>query len=209
MNNFQLLRIKLNNKPFLKFSKTHGGRDFLLSYPAVNFRGITIDSHCTLHTPNDRVTFKTTSIKEHGTENLLMYANSVKDNQSFKDKVIYNKATNSVSEIDLYKGKAFHISQDRVTYVFSIALHLKNDSVDEFFLKSRTTDEKFLEVKNIVVPQDKDGKVTIKYGIGKGTGFKLESYFGNVDDYIFIEEKNHMNVPYTFFFGIYYSFPEL
>lgn len=60
-----LLRIKINDFNFLQL-KLINNKDFIFSIPKTNVASQQLNTHFTLHTQNDVVTWKTTSFVKNG-----------------------------------------------------------------------------------------------------------------------------------------------
>lgn len=199
-----ILRIKINGKSLIKFSKQHSSRDFLISYP-IGYQGETeFESHFTFHTPNGRITFKITSFKKSGQELMPKIFSLYKNHPLYKNKTL-------PTGLDLFKDLGLlDFKNPKEIYPWGqIALNLKDSSLDKYFKGSKTSDDKFKVVKDIIIPVDRDDKVTIKFGIAKNFSGNLATLKGHYNDIVRVEESNHMGDIYTFFFFIEYSFPNV
>lgn len=186
-----LLRIKINSKSLIKFSKQHAGRDFLLSYP-ITYQGTTeIESHITFHTPNGRRTFKITSLKN-------------KDNELIPKK-LFSKGLDLFNKLELLEFK----DSTEIYPWAKISLNLKDSSLDKYFKSPKTPDNEFKHVKNIIIPEPKEDKVTIKFGIAKNFTGNRDKFNEKYDDLVIIDNQNHEGNAYTFFFFIEYNFPQI
>lgn len=199
-----ILRIKINGESLIKFSKQHGGRDFLISYPLIHQGESESENHFSFHTPNGRITFKVTSLKDKGKETLTQAVALVKNNPLYKNKIV-------PSGLDLFKElKLLDFKNPKEIYPWGkIALNLKDSILNEFFGPTKTPDREFKVVKNIEIPSEKDDQITIKFGIAKNFSGDLTGLKGRYDDIVQVEEYNHIGDKYTFFFFIEYSFPNI
>lgn len=201
--NNNLLRIKVNGKNLIKFTRQHGGRDFLITYPTIYQNETETQNHFTFHSPNGRITLKITSVKLDGQEMLSNIILLAKDNPRFS-RMILSK------EIDLYKelGLLNFTSTKKIYPWGTVALNLKNSSLEKYFRKTKTLDNKFKTVRNVKIPKSGEDKITIKFGIGKNFCGNIKPMISKYDDYIKVEEFNHIGDKYIFLFLIEYKFPD-
>lgn len=199
-----LLRIKINGRSLIKLSKQHKGRDFIISYPITFQNNTEAQTHFTLHTPNDRVTFKITSLKQKGVETMPNVLALVRDHPVYVKKV-------TPTDLDLYGGeKIIDLSNpEEISYAGTIALNMQKNSIDQFFRPAKTPDNKFKSVKDINIPNDKEGKITIKFGFGKNFKGDLIKWSFKYPEHIVLQEKNFNGDEYIIVFFIEYSFPEI
>ncbi len=198
-----ILRIKINGEGLIKLSTQHRKRDFLISYPLAFTGNVQLQSHFTLHTPNGRLTFKTTSIHVDKKEVLPQLLIAVKNHPLYKDKV-------NPSNLDLYGKKILNLDDPKeIVYAGTIALNLENSEGERFFKKTKTSDSKFRYIKDIKTPPNEPSKVTVKFGFGKNFIGDLSSLIKKYDDHIILQEKNYESIKYTIVFFIKYGFPRL
>lgn len=199
-----ILRIKINGKSLIKFSRQHGGRDFLISYPLIHQGESESENHLSFHTPNGRITFKITSFKNKGKELISRITSLTRNHPTYKNKVV-------PTGLDLFRRlKLLDFKDRKEIYPWGkIALNLKDSSLDEYFGPTKTPDHEFRVVKDIEIPSEKDNKVTIKFGIAKNFSGNFVNLKGRYDDLVQVEEYNQLGDKYTFFFFIEYSFPNI
>jgi len=203
VNNDNILRIKINGIGLIKLSKQHGGRDFVITYPPVIQKDTRIESHFSLHTPNNRVTFKTTSIKINGIEQMPSLLKNLEKNPTFINKI-------TPTDLDLYRETVFDLTDpNKMTYLGTIALNIENSSLNKYFLPPKTHDNKFKLVKDIKIPASKKNKITIKFGVAKNFTGDLSKLISKYQDNIILKEKNYTDDLYTFAFLIEYKFPDI
>ncbi len=113
------------------------------------------------------------------------------------------------ADLDLYGGrKIIDLSNTKeLSYAGSIALNIQDTTVDKFFRPAKTPDSKFKLVKDINIPKDKEGKVTIKFGFAKNFQGDLIKWINKYPEHIILKEINFNGDEYTIAFFIEYSFP--
>lgn len=199
-----LLRIKINDFNFLQL-KLINNKDFIFSIPKTNVASQQLNTHFTLHTQNDVVTWKTTSFVKNGKDLMSDMLKKV-ELSDFKHLSVPGK-----KELNMLYGKKFDFTDSKllVNPHANISLNLINSSMSQLFVnKSKTSDVSFDKVVNFSVPADKTG-ITIKSFIGKNFSSKISAYIERCDDYCEISHQNHKGDQYSFLFLVKYEFPEV
>ncbi len=214
MKDENILRIKFNGRSLIKLIRSAKGRDFLLSTPTIKNKGYFVSNHFTLHTPNSRLTWKITKVKEGDQDALKSMLYLVKDHPVYKKKVTYHADGVTPKDLDMYEGKILDLSNpSEFQFGTTVALNMENTSIDEYFDPAKTKDREFKWLKDIVIPKVFKDKVTIRWFISKNFQGRItefvKGYKEPIDDYFLIRELNSTGEEYTFLFIIIYGFPEL
>lgn len=199
-----LLKIKINNFNFLQL-KLINNKDFIFSIPKTNVANQQLNTHFTLHTENDVVTWKTTSFVKNGKDLMNDMLQKVEESD-YKHLSVPGK-----KELNMLYGKKFDFSDSKllVNPHTNVSLNLINSSMSKLFVnKSKTSDMSFDKVVNFNVPADKTG-ITIKSFLGKNFSSKISTYIEGCDDYCEISHQNHKGDNYYLLFLIKYEFPEV
>jgi len=202
-NTICLLRIKINDFNFLQL-KLINNKDFIISIPKTNVANQQLNTHFTLHTQNDVVTWKTTSFVKNGQDLMLDMLKKV-EASDFKHLSVPGK-----KELNMLHGKKFDFTDSKllVNPHANISLNLINSSMSQLFVnKSKTPDISFDKVVNFNVSTDKSG-ITIRSFIGKNFNANISTYTEECDDYCEISHQNHKGDQYSFLFLVRYEFPE-
>ncbi|OGY23226.1 MAG: hypothetical protein A2172_02505 [Candidatus Woykebacteria bacterium RBG_13_40_15] len=201
-----LLRIKINGRGLIKLTKQHQGRDFLLSYPTAFQNGVSVDSHFSLHTPNNCVTFKVTSFKDGGVEQLPATIAQLKNHPTLSNRV----AGKNLDQLDIYKNQQFDFSDPlKLTYVTTMALNMEGTSLEKYFNKAKTANSAFVQVKDIQIPKEKNDKVTIKLYVGKNFRGDFKDLTSKAQEYVISKEVSFSGDEYTFLFLFIFDFPQI
>lgn len=199
-----LLRIKIDDFNFLQL-KLINKKDFIFSIPKTNVANQQLNTHFTLHTRNDVVTWKTTSFVKNGRELITEMLRKV-EASDFKDLSVPGK-----NELNMLHGKKFDFTDNKllVNPYINVSLNLINSSMSQLFVnKSKTSDISFDKVVNFCVPANKTG-ITVKSFIGKNFIANISTYIEKCDDYCEISHRNHSGDLYLFLFLVKYKFPEV
>lgn len=206
MSNKYLLRIKVNDFNLVKIILINE-KDFNISFPKTNVANQRINTHFSLHTVNDRLTFKTVSIQKNGKElinDVIIKALNDPQNQQM--------AISGKDELDMFKGKDFSLEDPEILFKspIGIGLNLIDTSIEKLFInkKSKTLDSLFNKIENISIPSWATG-ISIQCFIGKNFIGKLHNYIKDCDKWFSIEEKNNLGNIYLFLFTVKFKFPEI
>ncbi|HAP37796.1 hypothetical protein A2574_00610 [Candidatus Shapirobacteria bacterium RIFOXYD1_FULL_38_32] len=198
-----LLRVKVNGNPIMKFCQSKDKQDFYCYFPPISQDKHTIEVHFSFHSKTGRTTFKTTSIKTDQKELLPDILDTVKNHPLYK-----NAVTNK--DLDLYKGKKI-VFDDKQTFYpwFQIALNLQNSDVSKYFGQSKTADSGFQSVFDIKVSPPHNEQITIKGFVGRNIKTIPNKKDREYDLSLAVVESNFLNDKYTFIFCLSYDFPDI
>ncbi len=200
MNN--LLRIKVNSNPIMKFCQNKSKQDFYCYFPPISQSDYAAEMHFSFHSKTGRTTFKTTSLKNKQQELLPELLNMVKNHP------LYQK-TVTPKDFDLYKGKTISFNGELTFYPwFQIALNMQNSDVSKYFGHSKTADADFQNVFDIRIAPPRNEQVTINSFIGKNISAIPDKKDKEYDLSLAIVERNFLNEKYTFIFCLSYDFPD-
>ncbi|MFA6005330.1 MAG: hypothetical protein WC775_02485 [Patescibacteria group bacterium] len=201
-----LLRIKVNDFNLVKIILING-QDFNISLPKTNVANKKVDVHFSLHTVNDRLTFKTVSIHKNGKEVIEEVIIKAQNNPQNQYMAIPGK-----KELDLFKGKDFNLQNPTLLMKtpIGIGVNLVNSSIDKLFVnkKTKTPDSLFTNIENILIPNQATG-ISIQCFIGKNFIGKLQGYTDGYDKWFNFEEHNYLGNTYLFLFAVKFKFPEV
>lgn len=201
-----LLRIKVNDFNLVKITLING-KDFNVSLPKTNVANQKANVHFSLHTVNDRLTFKTVSIQKNEKEIIEEVIIKAQNNPQNQYMAIPDK-----KELDLFKGKDFNLQNPTILMKtpIGIGVNLINSSMDKLFVnkKTKTPDSLFANIENIVIPNQATG-ISIQCFVGKNFTGKLHGYTNGYDKWFAYEEKNYLGNNYLFLFTIKFKFPEV
>lgn len=201
MNN--LLRVKVNGNPIMKFCQSKDRQDFYCYFPPISQDKHTIEVHFSFHSKTGRTTFKTTSIKTDQKELLPRILDTVKNHPLYKNAV-------TKKDLDLYKGKIITFDERQTFYPwFTIALNMQNSDISKQFGESKTTDANFQSVFDIKIAPPSKEQITIKGFVGKNIKGIPNKKDKEYDLSFAVNETNFLNDKYTFIFCLSYDFPDL
>ena len=206
MNIKHLLRIKVNVFNLVKIILIKE-KDFNISFPKTNVVNQKVNTHFSLHTMNDRLTFKTISIQKNGKELIKEVIVKALEDPQNQHMIIPGK-----NELDIFKGKDFSLNNPAILFKtpIGIGLNLINTSIDKLFInkETKTQDSLFNRIENISVPNWATG-ISIQCFVGKNFIGKLPNYINDCDKWFSIEEKNYSGSIYLFLFTIKFKFPKI
>lgn len=198
-----LLRIKVNGVPIMKFCMNNKAEDFYVYLPTLSQDDISLNAHFTFHSKTGRSTFKTTRLSRGDLELLPSILKTVKGHPNYKGAVTPN-------DLDLFKGKKI-LFDDKLSFYswFRISLNLTNSSVNSHFAGSKTKDSAFNSIFDIRLFPPSNEMITIKSFIAKNVKYIPSKKNKEYDMSIAAVEQNFLGDKYTFLFCIDYDFPNL
>jgi hypothetical protein len=198
-----LLRIKVNSIPILKFGKSKNGQDFYSYFPSISQAEHAAEIHFSFHSRTGRTTFKTTSIKRNQIEVLPELLTLVKNHPFYQTAV-------TPKDLDLYKGKHINFDEEPTFHPwFQVALNMKNSDVTKYFGLSKTSDADFQNLFDVNIDQSRNQQVTINCFIGKNVKVIPSKKDKDYDLSFALSEANFQGDKYTFIFCLSYDFPDI
>ena len=168
-----IARIKLDNKPLCGLICS-GGKDYIFSFPKSGHilnEGGYFNFHFTLHTANNRVTYKVTDFG-NSTKSFEDILNEADKNGNF---YVSKNKDGSLKDIDMTKGE-IHLNLDNPGFIGNIFkfgikdIHNKEKKITDFFGDSKKPDEKFKRVINVEYPEESTD-IEIHMNICKNVAF--------------------------------------
>ncbi len=190
-----LLRIKLKGRSILKLALQANKRDFTLTLPKLLLGKIEMDTHMSLHTGNqrDRQTFKLTSLRNSGKENIETVKNLFSQNEKFAKWVRMNGIDITGPRYVDYDTTGYNI-----LWHFSFSLEGWDDI--KYLAETKTNDKKFKYVLDIVTLNKVFRTITIYWAVGKNVESVNIAHKGNFDDLFLLKEKTIDDHEYTHLF---------
>lgn len=205
MKTQNILRIRVNGFNLLKLSLINN-KDFIFSYPKTNVSGQVVDSHFTLHSLNDRVTFKIISLTKQKKDMLSYVLKLAKTNPVLTDRIV------PIGQIDLLKGKIFDMNDvySLIDICIGMAVNIITKPIEELFVikKSKSEDNSFLTIKEVTIPLNKTA-FSFKCLVGKNFVGTIDNYINNSEDHCWVKSKTVNGDEYTFLFLLKYKFPDV
>lgn len=200
-----MVRFKIENVPFAKFTLQNNGYDFILSYPNVHMNGNEIKSHFTLHTGRemDRITFKVPSISINGKESIDIVRKMYSERKDYASCV-------TKTDIDLGGPKFvnYNTSNKNVSNLMFMAFNLEGYNRIPFFDKTKTKDTKFKYVWNIEFPSNNRRRFKLEWIVGRNLNQAIIDKKSS-DQWLIVEEPNKGGILYTHFFGVSFNVQEM
>jgi len=198
-----LLRLKINGKPIVKFCLSKSKQDFYCYTPPIIQDDYAIESHLSFQTKNGRTTFKTTSIRKGHEEMLPDILDEAKKHPMWDGAV-------TPKDLDIFKG-IFMTFEDNLSFHswFRMAFDLQSSDIYKHFGQSKTHDSDFQSVFDIKLVPSKNAQITINSFIGKNVQTIPDKKDREYDLSFAVTETNFLDDIYTFIFCLSYDFPDI